>query len=367
MEFKKQPIHKVEEEIVEEEKIIAFEPINEPVIPKQDVGSIVDEKFKLKTISNKTMNTMASEKPVEQIKTVQDTKPSEQHDSMYEAFKQSHAGDTKPKGKPEQTIVKKKIQMPDKKDMAQVIVKESKQGINWTRAGLYLCALGMVGIIFFSQMANDINPVFVILIWLFGMMCFLPLGFIGGWLFLDPYMRCKLYRRFRGRNYGIVNFLHKGGQRIVTRIKNLDDDVIVEGGKMWLLDKEGIHYLDKNNEKQLWKKIDVEHIKTLPANVPCLFLDPETMTPIKFVDQPSKTNPQQAGAIVLGYINNQIQKNAMFKKNATIFYIIIIAVTVVNLVIALQTYTWLEEMHEMLPAIKHGLNQLIAQQTPPVP
>lgn len=354
MKFKKQLSQKVEEETVEEEKIIAFEPIDKPVIPKQDVGSIIDKKFQTK--------------PKNPIKPVQDTNPSEQPESLYNAFKEYHTEDAKPKVKAEQTIVKKKIvKMPDKKDMAQVVINESKQGINWTRAGLYLCALGMVGIIFFSQMASEINPVFVILIWLFGMMCFLPLGFIGGWLFLDTYMRCKLYRRFRGKNYGIVNFLHKGGQRIVTRIKNLDDDVIIEGGKMWLLDKEGIHYLDKNNEKQLWKKIDVEHIKTLPANVPCLFLDPETMTPIKFVDQPSKTNPQQAGAIVLGYINNQIQKNAMFKKNATIFYIIIIAVTVVNLVIALQTYTWLEEMHEMLPAIKHGISQLIAQQTPPVP
>lgn len=354
---------------IEDEKIIDYEPIEklsqDPDEKKEDIGSIIDEKI---NNSNTEIKKQESD--------IKDTKKSE---SLYDSYKKSHTED-EDKKKDEKTLLKqdkqdkalpdKKTKKPKKEDMAKFVVKEAKQGINWGRAGLYLCAFGMVGIIFFSQMAKDINPVFVILIWLFGMMCFLPLGFIGGWLFLDPYMRCKLYRRFRGKNYGIVNFLHIGGQRIVTRIKDLDNDVIIEGGRMWLLDSEGIYYIDKNNEKKLWKKIDTEHIKTLPANVPCLFLDPETMTPIKFIEKPSKTNPQQAGAVILGYINNQIQKNAMFKRTATIFYIIIIAVTVVNLIIAVQTYTWIEEIHKLMPGIRQQLSHLgdlLAQYNPPVP
>lgn len=293
--------------------------------------------------------------------------PEKKNPSLYEAYKQSH--DVPPS--PEKTKVKTiKEQMPKKEDMAKFVVREAKMGINWSRTGLYLCALGMVGIIFFSQMANDINPAFVLLIWLFGMMCFLPLGFIGGWMFLDPYMRCKLYRRFRGGNYGIVNFLHKGGQRIITRIKNLDDDVIIENGRMWLLDKEGIHYIDKNNEKKLWKKIDVEHMKTLPANVPCLFLDPETMSPIKFIEEPSKTNPQQAGAVILGYINNQARKGSMLKKGSTIIFIIILGAVILNLVLGIQLYMWIEEINTVLPALRHQIStmaDLLAQYNPPVP
>lgn len=256
------------------------------------------------------------------------------------------------------------------KEAKPVKVQEVKTGLNWTRAGLYLTALAIIGIIFFSQMANDINPAFVLLIWLFGMLCFLPLGFIGGWLFLDPYMRCKLMRRFRGRNYGIINFLHKGGQRIVTRIKNLDDDVIVSEGRLWLIDKEGIHYISKDGEKVLHKVINPENVKTLPANVPCLFLDPESMIPIKFIDTPTKTNPQQAGAVVQGYINNQVLKNAMFKKGGTIIYIIIMILAGITMVISFQLYTWIEEMSKTLPALQNQINQLsnmLAEFNPPIP
>lgn len=306
---------------------------------KQNIDSIIDKKFNLK-------NTLS-----EQVD--KQDKPSSSTQSPHQPT------GTSPNQK-----------MPSKEDMGYFVVNEAKEGINWTRASLYLSAFGIVGIIFFSQMANEINPVFVILIWLFGMMAFLPLGFIGGWLFLDPYMRCKLMRRLRGKNYGIVNFLHKGGQRITTRIKNLDDDVIIENGRMWLLDREGIQYIDKNNEKKLWKKIDVEHMKTLPADVPSLFLDTETMSPIKFVEQPSKTNPQQAGAVILGYINNQVQKNSMLKKGSTILFIIILAVAVLSLVISLQLYNWVEEMHNVLPALRHQIStmsDLLAQYNPPTP
>jgi hypothetical protein len=252
-------------------------------------------------------------------------------------------------------------------DMASVQVKENKEGINWTRAGLYLSALAMIGIIFFSQMAGELNPSFILLIWLFGMLCFLPLGVILGWFFLDPYMRCKLMRRMRGRNYGIVNFLHKGGQRIVSKIKDLDDDVIVENGRMWILNREGIHYLNVDGQKILHKEIKTENIKTLPANVPCLFLDPETMNPITFLKTETQTNPQEAGSIVLGYINNQIMKNKLFKKTQTIFYILIIVIVIVNLVLSLQLYTWMEEIYNLLPVLRRqiqNLGQILAEQQP---
>jgi hypothetical protein len=252
-------------------------------------------------------------------------------------------------------------------DMASVQVKENKEGINWTRAGLYLSALAMIGIIFFSQMAGELNPSFILLIWLFGMLCFLPLGVILGWFFLDPYMRCKLMRRMRGRNYGIVNFLHKGGQRIVSKIKDLDDDVIVENGRMWILNQEGIHYLNVDGQKILHKEIKTENIKTLPANVPCLFLDPETMNPITFLKTETQTNPQEAGSIVLGYIHNQIMKNTLFKKTQTIFYILIIGIVIVNLVLSLQLYTWMEEIYNLLPVLRRqiqALGQILAEQQP---
>jgi len=250
----------------------------------------------------------------------------------------------------------KKVEPP--KDSIKVKLQKDT-GWNWSRIILYLTALGIIGIIFFSQYTANTNPAFLILIWLFGMMCFMPLGIIFGWLFLDPYMRCKIWRRMRGKNYGIVNFFHKGSQRIVTRIKNLDDDVIIEGGRLWYLDELGISYLDKNLNKVLWETIKPEHIKTLPANIPVLFLDPETMKPLKFIKETTTTNPEQAGSVIQGFINTQIQKNIIFKQRGVmLFYIIVLAVTAITMAICFQMYQWLEEISVALPELQKQIGRL---------
>lgn len=330
--------------------MISFNPRKRTVEEDIDAGNVVDD---IDSELDKLNTSQVDDIDIRQ-------KIDEKTDTKTDASKQS-----------EKTVKEKteqKTKLPEiSKETKPVKVLEAKERFNWTRGGLYLTALAIIGIVFFSQMAQEINPVFVLLIWLFGMMCFLPLGFIGGWLLLDPYMRCKIMRRFRGRNYGIVNFLHKGGQRIITRIKNFDDDVIVSEGRLWLIDKEGIHYLDKEGNKILHKVIEPESIKTLPANVPCLFLDPESMIPIKFIDTPTKTNPQQAGAICLGYINNQIRKNAMFKKSNTIVYIIIMILAGITMVISFQLYQWMEELHNTIPSLKaqiSKLSELLSELTP---
>jgi len=82
---------------------------------------------------------------------------------------------------------------------------------------------------------------------------------------------------------------------------------------MWLIDKDGVYYLDINGDKIEHAGIEDANIVTLPSNVPALFLDPETMIPLRFHEEKSKTNPQQAGALLLGYINNQITKNLFSK------------------------------------------------------
>jgi len=205
------------------------------------------------------------------------------------------------------------IKQPDKDNIQSVKVIKEKNRLDWDKAIMWLSVLGIVGIIFLYQMVSDFSSGLGLLMWLFGMMCFLPLGLILGWFFLDPYMRCKIMRKTRHKNYGIIYFVHKGGKRITTRIKNLDDDVIIHETKMWLIDKDGVYYLDINGDKIEHAGIEDANIVTLPSNVPALFLDPETMIPLRFHEEKSKTNPQQAGALLLGYINNQITKNLFSK------------------------------------------------------
>jgi hypothetical protein len=351
--------------------------LNGDKIPFEKIEEKTEEKTEPKPVFNPPKKSFTYQKPeipekkdevVKQRKVIRFTPKPKSREEKTE-FKEEHVKEDKPDI--ERLIKKAQVeQKKQDKDFARVTITEAKEGINWTRAGLYLSALSMMGIIIFSQMAMELSPPLFLLIWIFGMMCFLPLGLIAGWLFLDTYMRCKILRRFRGKNYGIVNFLHVGGQRIATRIKDLDDDVVVQDGKLWILRKDGVYYLDKDNKIQLHKQISSEHLKTLPANVPCLFLDPETMNPISFKEEKSKTNPTQAGAMILGYINNQVRKNASLRRSMSFFYIIVLAVVVINLVIGLQLYTWLEELQVVVPSLQDKVSQLsslLAELTPPAP
>lgn len=259
-------------------------------------------------------------------------------------------------------------ELPKEIEMKQAIVIEQKPIFDWNRAVIYISVIAVVAIVFFSQYMSQQNPALLMLTWLFGMMCFLPLGLFLGWIFLDPYMRCKVMRRFRGKNYGLVHFVHKGGKRFTIRVKNLDDDVVVQETRLWLINKNGIYYMDKNNNKVLHAEITGDNIITLPSNVPALFLDAETMVPLTFHYEPSKSNPQQAGATILGYINNQIAKNLFFKKTMTIFYVIIIALCAINLVIGVQLYQWMEEMYNLIPQLQSkisALGNLINELNPP--
>ncbi len=267
--------------------------------------------------------------------------------------------------------VKKERKKVDPKTIQSATIIKEKTKIDVDKAIMWLSILGIVGVIFLYQMVESFNSGLALLLWLFGMMCFLPMGLILGWFFLDPYMRCKIMRKTRHRNYGIIYFVHKGGKRITTRIKNLDDDVIIHETKMWLIDKGGVYYLDVDGNKMEHASIDDANIVTLPSNVPALFLDPETMIPLRFHEEKSKTNPQQAGALLLGYINNQITKNLFFKKQMTMFYIILICITGITFALSMQVYMDFAELKETtIPLLESRLSSIISilegmQLTPP--
>jgi len=273
-------------------------------------------------------------KPIREDKDIEDIR------SIINSRKQKKESFFEPE--PEKDIVKKtvkpeiKVEKPKGEKLSDKQVKKlrlrlKKRSVDYTKIVVFTSVLGIIGIVFFYQMIEKVNPMLAVILALFGMLCFLPLGVIVGWLFMDPYMRCKLMRRFRGKNYGIVNFVHKGGNRIDQRIKNLDDDVVVQGTKLWVLHNSGIYYVDKENNKVLSSEVDPKAMVTLPNNVPMLSLDAESMLPLRYHEEKTKTNPQQVGAVALGYINNQIAKNLFFKKQMTFFYVTILALQAMNI------------------------------------
>jgi len=202
-----------------------------------------------------------------------------------------------------------------------------KKAVDINRAIMFGTVLGIMAIIFFYQMVDNLSPGLGLVLLILGMTGFLPLGLICGKFFLDPYMRCKMLRKMRGKNYGLAYFVYKGGQRIDIKIKNMDSDVIViqDETKIWVLEKGSIYYVDRDDNKVLHAEIMGKNVVTSPQDVPIVFLDAESMLPLSFYKQETETNPQQAGASLLGFVNNQIAKNMFFKKTETIFYMMLLA------------------------------------------
>lgn len=208
-----------------------------------------------------------------------------------------------------------------------------KKALDINKTLMFLTVLGVMGIVFFYQMVDQVSPGLGMILLFLGMTGFLPLGLIVGKFLLDPYMRCKIYRKMKGKNYGLAYFVYKGGQRVDIKIKNMDSDVIVvqDETKIWVLEKGSIYYVDRDDNKILHSEIMGKNVVTTPQDVPIVFLDAETMLPLSFYKQKTETNPQQAGASLLGFVNNQIAKNMFFKKTETIFYLMILAMSFCNL------------------------------------
>jgi len=218
-----------------------------------------------------------------------------------------------------------------KKIKKRIKINTRKSPLDINRALIFISITAIMGLIFLYQMVETASTPLAMILVLFGMLCFLPLGLIFGKLFLDPYVRCKILRRTRGKNYGMVYFVHKGGQRVDIRIKNLDEDVVVHDTKLWVLEKGGIYYLDRDDALVRHAIIEPENVVTSPNNVPILFLEPESMLPLRFHETATKSNPQQVGATTLGYVNNQIAKNLFFKRSMQTFYILMLVLQAMNI------------------------------------
>lgn len=239
--------------------------------------------------------------------------------------------------KTREQIEQEEIRTEIKKALSKI---KKEKYTDYTRVTFWFAIMGIVGVVmaYNGLVEYHMDSISFILL-LFGMSCFLPLGLILGKLFLDPYSRCKIYRRLRGKNLGIVKFVHRGAKRTDIRIKNLDEDIIVQGTKLWVLRGDRIYYLDQFDGKIKQHNVNAGSMITSPSQVPEIYLDVETMQPLSFYKEQTISNPQQVGAVVLGYINAKIAEMTFMKKRTTFFYLIVIIVVAFNLVMTLAMYS----------------------------
>jgi hypothetical protein len=222
---------------------------------------------------------------------------------------------------------------------------------------LFLAALGGVFIFMAYQYIKE--PWVLILMMVMGSCMFLPVGMIAGWVFLDSYMRCRIMRRMTHKNYGIVNFIGKGN-KMVSKMKNFDNDLIWIKDKCWSIRKGMIVLLNKDGNAIVndEKEVDPQSIVTMMDTVPVMFVDLDSLEPLSFNREPrEQINPVELAANINSYIDNQLAKIMFLRKTMDIYFMIVIIASVAAVGLA---YLNMNNMNEVLDKMKIIQSQLDA-------
>jgi hypothetical protein len=201
------------------------------------------------------------------------------------------------------------------------------------------------------------NDILFILVLLMGCLLCIPIGMVFGWILIDPFMRCKMMRKTTKRNYGIVNFVSKG-RKMVTRIKNFDNDLIWIKNKCWVITKDGVHELDKYGDTVIeGEHIDPDNIVSVTETVPVLFIDLDSMQPLTFgTGGRERIMPEELGSTLKGWIDNQMAKISFLRKTMDIYFVIVILASIAGALLGFMVLQRVEEISETVKAIAAQLS-----------
>jgi len=226
-----------------------------------------------------------------------------------------------------------------------------------------IMALAFIAIAFIFMMwqYNPSSQALTTIVFIVGAFLFLPLGAILGWVFLDPYMRCKIMRKMsKGRkNFGLINFVGRG-KKIVSRIKNFDEDLIWIKNKCWALTKSGIYEIDKNGEQVTDKKaLDPDSFVTMTDSVPTMFIDIDSMQPLTFETSGREgISPEELGSVLKGWVDNQMAKVMFLKKTLDMYFLILILCAIASAFFGYQNNQEIMELKEMVEKLTRQIQQI---------
>lgn len=203
------------------------------------------------------------------------------------------------------------------------------------------------------EQGNQQRNAGVLALLLLGSAGFLPIGLILGWLIMDPFQRARVMRTMFKKNYGIVNFVSRGG-KIIAKVKNFDMDLLFTNDGVWVLNPNRVFRLAKSGEgteEEASNPISEKHITTV-MGIPNLFLSIDTMEPLTFDKDEGGPNPIDLASTMKGYIMNQLAKNMFFKKTFTAVSILSIVLIIVDVYFTWEIYNVMMEIKDLLPQLK---------------
>lgn len=226
---------------------------------------------------------------------------------------------------------------------------------------IMMAAIGIFFILALYAYAPS-NDVVMLLILLIGCLLCIPIGMVFGWVLIDPFMRCKLLRKTTRRNYGIVNFVGKG-RKMVTRIKNFDNDLIWIKNKCWVITSAGIHELDKYGDGVIEEhQIKPENIVAITETVPVLFIDLDSMEPLVLGKEGrEKIMPEELGSTLKGWIDNQMAKISFLKRTMDVYFVVVIVGALAAAGLSFMIYQEVMNMQDTLSGLQSQLSQIMTK------
>lgn len=204
------------------------------------------------------------------------------------------------------------------------------------------------------------NDILFILILIIGCLLNIPIGMVFGWVLIDPFMRCKMLRKTTKRNYGIVNFISKG-RKMVTRIKNFDNDLIWIKNKCWVITKAGVHELDKYGDTVVeGDRIEPDNIVSVTETVPVLFIDLDSMQPLSLgTEGRERIMPEELGSTLKGWIDNQMAKISFLRKTMDIYFVIVIISAIAAAALSFMILQRMDSVDAQLKTIAQQVSNLV--------
>jgi len=242
----------------------------------------------------------------------------------------------------------------DRKEKKRIMMGEKSGFLDRQKTVMMLFAISICAIffLFYYFPANESLLAIIIII---GSMMFLPIGMILGWAMLDPFMRCKIMRKMSGgrKNYGIINFVAKG-KKIISKIKNFDDDLIWIKNKCWVLSKGGIYEIDKTGERiNEGTELDPDSVMTVTETVPTMFIDLTSLEPLTFIQHGREPiSPEEMGSFLKGWTDNQMSKMMFLKKTLDMYFIIVIISCLASAFFSYQNSQSIEELKLEIESLK---------------
>jgi len=225
---------------------------------------------------------------------------------------------------------------------------------------LFIGSLFVLTMLFTSFPDGQQNEAVRSIILIMGMLLFLPVGIIVGWVILDPVMRCKIARKVTRKNFGLIYFLAKG-KKFFPRMKNFDNDLLFIKNKCWAITSSGIYETDPDGERlEKGTVIDPDGVVTISETVPIMFIDMKSIEPLVFdTKDRERIQPEELGSFLKGWTDNQLAKVMFLKRTIDLYFIIVIISCIAAAFFGYQNYTAMEEMRTELEAVKKLLSNMV--------